>query len=208
MTVVIALVAVGIVAWFAIGTIRNVRLGHEVMRWMQDGLPVLGRRTTVRWLGSSVVELAIHDAEPPFAEVTVVVFLVPRDLPWGWPLARLRGRRDTLIVRGVLRKAPRTELEALDPASWSGRDALPRVPKEWAVDASRTDGIRVHHAGEHALELAGELLALAPAPWRLVRLSLRRREPNIQLHVALPDRREPARAFFAIVRTLAARAAA
>ena len=38
------------------------------------------------------------------------------------------------------------------------------------------------------------------------RLSLRRTEPNFQLHVSLPDRRQPARNFFEAVHTLAERA--
>ena len=129
MTELIGIAAVVVVAWFAAGTIWNVHLGRETMRWMQDGLPSLGERTTVRWLGSSAVELVIDKGKAQFARAAVVIFLEPRDLPW-WPLSRLRGRRDTLIVRGVLKRIPNVELEALDPSSWSGRDALPRVPKD------------------------------------------------------------------------------
>src|SRR5512143_1159603 len=57
MSELIAVAAVAVVAWFAWGTIANVRKGRELMRWMQGGLPALGERTTVRWLGSSVVEM-------------------------------------------------------------------------------------------------------------------------------------------------------
>ncbi len=133
MTELIAIAAVAVVAWFAAGTIWNVRTGRALMRWMQGGLPLLGERTTVRWLGSTAVEMVIRDGKAPFAGVTLVIFLEPRDMPWMWALGRRRGRRDTLIIRGVLRRAPAVEFEALDPASWSGRDALPRVPPEWLV---------------------------------------------------------------------------
>ena len=126
----VGVLAVAVVAWFAGGTIWNVREGRALMRWMQGGLPILGGRTTVRWLGSTAVEMVINDGKAPFARVTVVTFLEPRDLPWMWALGRSRGRRDTLIIRGVLRRAPVLELEALDPASWSDRDALPRVPRK------------------------------------------------------------------------------
>ncbi len=124
MTEIIAITAVAIVAWFAAGTIWNIRRGRLLMHWMQGGLPVLGERTTVRWLGSSAVEMVIRDGKAPFASVTLVIFLEPRDMPWSWALGRARGRRDTLIIRGVLRGTPKIELEALDPASWSGREAL------------------------------------------------------------------------------------
>jgi hypothetical protein len=199
MTNLVAVAAVVIVAWFAAGTIWNVRLGRDQMRWMQGGLPVLGGRTTVRWLGSSVVEMVINDGEPPFASVTVLVFLEPRDLPW-WPLSRLRGRRDTLIIRGTLRRAPSLELEALDPASWSARDALPRVPRQWP---RRGDGFVVHHENAAALATAEALLASAEhAGMEVWRLSVRRSEPHFQLHVRLPDRRRPAREFFETVHAL------
>jgi hypothetical protein len=210
MTELIGIAAVAVVAWFAAGTIWNVRRGHAFMRWMQGGLPALGSRTTVRWLGSSVVEMVIRDGKAPFAGVTLIIFLEPRDLPWMWALGRRRGRRDTLIVRGMLRQTPAVELEALDPVSWSGRDALPRVPRGWqARQATAPGGVVVHHADAAALAHADTLLALAEraasAVWRL---SVRRTEPNFQLHVPLPDRRQPARDFFEAVHALAERALA
>ena len=203
MTELIGIAAVAIVAWFAAGTIWNVRKGRELMRWMQGGLPTIGERTTVRWLGSTAVELVIDQGKAEFARVTVVVFLEPRDLPW-WPLSRLRGRRDTLIIRGVLRRAPSFELEALDPLSWSGRDALPRVPRDWPVREAAAPGDIVVHHETAALAHVDALLAIARrAEMKVLRLSVRRTEPNFQLHVLLPDRRQSAHDFFEVVRALA-----
>jgi hypothetical protein len=200
MTEAIGVAAVLLVAWFATGTIWNVRLGSAVMRWMQDGLPVLGSRTTVRWLGSSVAEMTMREAHAPFSAVTVVLFLEPRDLPW-WPLSRARGRRDTLIVRGSLRRAPGAELEALEPASWSAREARSRVPGGWLV---RKNALVIHHESAAALKLAEALLVRAQGAGLAVRrLSVRRTEPAFQIHVALPDRAKAAREFFGAVRELA-----
>ena len=196
MTVLIGAAAVLLVAWFAAGTIWNVRLGGQVMRWMQEGLPALGSRATVRWLGSSVVELVINEGEAELARAAVVIFMEPRDLPW-WPLSRLRGRRDTLIVRGFLKRPPAVELEILDPASWSGRDALGRVPKEWPAG----DLKKLKIFGEQGR--AEALLALAERSGLDVRrLSVRRAEPHLQLHVALPDRSRSSREFFEVVHDL------
>jgi len=204
MTELVGIAAVAVVAWFAAGTIWNVRAGRELLRWMQGGLPLLGERTTVRWLGSTAVELVINQGKAQFAKATAVIFLEPRDLPW-WPLSRLRGRRDTLIIRGVLRRAPSFELEALDPASWSARDALPRVPRDW-LQAAAPGGVVVHHAGAAALGHAYALLEIAQrAGMGVWRLSVRRTEPNFQLHVPLPDRRQSARDFFQAVQALADR---
>jgi hypothetical protein len=208
MTVLIGIAAIVVVAWFATGTIVNVAKGRAVMHWMQGGLPALGERTTVRWLGSTAVEMAIREAKAPFTAVTLVVFLEPRDVPWLWALGRSRGRRDTLIVRGALQALSALELEALDPGSWSGRDALARVPPEWPVRELASAGVaRVHHADAAALARAEALLALADRAGLAVRrLSVRRAEPSFQLHVGLPDRRQSAREFFEAVRTIAARA--
>jgi hypothetical protein len=208
MTELIGIAAVAVVAWFAAGTIWNVHKGRALMRWMQGGLPALGGRTTVRWLGSTAVEMVIRDGKAPFASVTVIIFLEPRDMPWMWALGRSRGRRDTLIVRSVLRRAPEVELEALDPASWSARDALPRVPPEWLVrQAEVPGGVVVHYASAAALARADALLALAQrAGLAVKRLSVRRTEPNFQLHVSIPDHRQPAGDFFEAVHAIAERA--
>jgi hypothetical protein len=209
MTEMIGIIAVAVVAWFAAGTIWNIRKGRELMRWMQDGLPVLGERTTVRWLGSSVVEMAIREGNAPFANATLVIFLEPRDMPWMWPLARIRGRRDMLIVRGVLRRTPTEEFEALDPASWSAREVRGRLPPGWP---ERQAGGRmvVHHATDAAAASSAVLLKEAQEAGLIVkRLSVRRTEPNFQLHVAIPDReRQRARDFFKGIHALAERALA
>jgi hypothetical protein len=208
MTILIAVAAVAIVAWFAAGTVWNIRSGHLLMRWMQGGLPTLGERTTVRWLGSTAVEMAIRDGKAPFASLTLVIFLEARDTPWMWALGRTGGRRDTLIIRGVLRGLPEVELEALDAASWSGREALKRVPPEWSVrDGAAAGDLIVHYSNAAALAHADALLTEARRAGLVVkRLSVRRTEPQFQVHLSIPDQRQPARAFFETVQTIAKRA--
>jgi hypothetical protein len=205
MTELIGIAAVAVVAWFAGGTIWNVRTGRALMRWMQGGLPLLGERTSVRWLGSTAVEMTIRDAKAPFAGVTLVIFLEPRDLPWMWAIGRAQRRRDTLIIRGMLRRTPQVEFEALDNSSWSGREALSRVPRDWLVrQAEEPGGAVVHHASVAALKEADALLRLARHEGLMVkRLSVRRSAPHFQLHVPAPDPRRPAHDFFKAVQTLA-----
>jgi len=206
MTELVGALAVAIVAWFAAGTIWNVRKGSALMRWMHDGLPVLGERTTVRWLGSTAAEMTMREAKAPFGAVTVVIFLEARDLPWMWALGRARGRRDTLIVRGTLRREPRLEFEALDPTTWSGREALPRVPSGWPIhQPAATGGLVVHGPDAAAIERSNALLAFAGGAG-VVRLSVRGTEPHFQIHVVLPDGRRGAREFFETIRTLGERA--
>jgi hypothetical protein len=204
MNLLIAITAIALVAWFAAGTVLNVRRGRLTMAWMQDGLPAIGSRTTLRWLGSSAIELTIAEAAAPFTAATVVVFLEPRDVPWMWAIGHFRGRRDTVIIRGLLRKPPAAQCEALVPASWSGREAVHRVPKEWTSARSDAEGVVVHYADAEGLAIANVLLGIARgAGLDVTRLSLRRGEPQFQVHVALPDPGQHARAFFDAVRAMA-----
>jgi hypothetical protein len=198
-----------VMVWFAAGSIWNVRKGKATLRWMQDGLQLLCERTTVRWLGTTAVELVLSKSKPPFEEATLVIFLEPRDVPWLWGFSKSRGRRDALILRARLRRAPHADLEALDRSSFAGRDALRRMASErWSVRESAAPGAPpVFYKVEGALPLADDLLELARAGGLTVRrLSVRRADPHLQLHVDLPAGFAPAADFFAAVRTIGERA--
>jgi hypothetical protein len=201
--------AIVVVAWFAAGSIYNVRRGREALRWMQGGLPALGARTTVRWLGTTAVQMVLREPRPPFQEVTLIVFLEPRDVPWTWALSRPRGRRDLLIVRAQLRAPPRVDLEVIDRRSWSGREVLRRLPAgEWSVREPASPGQgAAYHRAPGALARADELLALAAGLGVAVpRLSVRTGTPHLQLHLALPRPGVPADAFFRTLRGLGEKA--
>src|SRR5512135_73786 len=107
-----------VVGWFALGTHFNVRKGEDALRWLQKGLPLVGEKATLRWLGSSVVELKVNKAKDPFRTAEVLVAMEPRDVPFFWAWGHLRGRRDILIFRGQLKNAPRFDVEAHSPNSW------------------------------------------------------------------------------------------
>ncbi len=113
-----------VMLWFALGTQRNIRKGNELLRWLQGGLPILGRRTTMRWLGSSAIELGIVEPAAPFREAMVVIVLEPRDVSLLWAYARWRGRRDFVIVRASLVRPPRFGIDVRDPRGWTSRSEV------------------------------------------------------------------------------------
>jgi hypothetical protein len=173
---------------FALGTGRNVSRGNDILRWLQAGLPLIGRKTTLRWLGSSVVELAIADANDPFREATVLTVLEPRDLVWLWPIARRRGRRDFLVVRCSLKRAPRIAVEVADRRAWTGRDRPRQADEEeWQPVEAWTAHVRASVAmgadGLLARRLWDRLAAASAGPWRL---SVRRTVPHLEVHVLAP----------------------
>jgi hypothetical protein len=209
MTAVLTIAALLVVGCFAAGTVWNVRKGSAVMRWMEGGLPRLGPRATVRWLGTTSVELGIASAKPPFERVTLVIFLEPRDVPWLWGIAHLRGRRDTLIVRAQLRHPPEGELEVLDPASWSSREPLRRIARErWSLrEPSAPGGLPAYYRAPAALAQGDALLALASRAGLAVRrLALGREAPHVELHLDLPPLAASAADTFEALRALGERA--
>lgn len=198
----IALVLI-VMLWFTFGTQRNIRKGNDLLRWLQGGLPILGRRTTLRWLGSSAVELGIVEGSEPFRDATVVVVLEPRDVGLLWAFARSRGRRDFVIVRANLRRAPRFSLEAGDPRGWTGRFDEPRDeslrPLSWPGK-----GVSAWASGSADATLARsaweELARASGGVWKLVVQPV---VPHLEVHVLPPDvTRVPADRLLSAIRDL------
>lgn len=187
-SVTIALMLV-VLLWFAVGIQWNIRKGNALLRWLQQGLPLLGRRTTLRWLGSSVVELKITQPQEPFLDAEVLVVLEPRDVGplWGW--ARLRGRRDFLILRARLHQPPRFEVEVGDRRGWTGREALQRLTlRDWERADWGDANVQIAYSGGRAPQVAHrlwqEFQGVSKGIWRL---SVRRAYPHVEVHLMPPD---------------------
>jgi hypothetical protein len=178
-------VVIAVVGWFALGTHINVRKGHRFLEWLQAGLPLMGGKTTLRWLGSSVVQLQIADACEPFRSVEVLIVLEPRDVPPLWLLSRLRGRRDLLIVRTQLRDPPKSQLEILHTGAWSTQ-SVEREVKNLNWQLMEILPFRVY-----ALQLGAEpshLIATAEqTKLELLRLGVRRSGHALEVHWRLPS---------------------
>jgi hypothetical protein len=196
------IVVILVVGGFALGTQRNVSRGHDAMAWAQDGLPLVGAKTTLRWLGSSVVQLKIPNAKRPFRETEVLFVLEPRDIAPLWWLTRVRGRRDLFIFRSRMHKLPEFEFEAFEPTAWSarGREAQLRSQKWQAVPVR--DPL-VAYAPEPP-PAAGRLLDLAGlSGCPLIRLSIQRHDPNFEVHWPLAELKKlPASTVFETLRKL------
>jgi hypothetical protein len=178
-----------VLLWFAFGRQRNIRKGNDALKWLQGGLPLLGKRTTLKWLGSTAMQLNITDPRAPLSEAEVLVVLEPRDLGWLWAWSIRRGRRDFLIIRGGLQGPPSFELEAGDAAGWTREDRLKRLDwGAWSEADWGSEGIRVAHSADADPELIRpmweDLRSLAGSVWRL---SVRRDNPHLEVHVPLPD---------------------
>jgi hypothetical protein len=178
-----------VMLWFTWGTQRNISRGNAVLTWLRKGLPVLGERATIKWLGSSAVEVDIVEPRHPFAEASVVVVLEPRDVPWFWAWSRGRGRRDFMILRARLERSPGLEFEAGDDSGWTGGDRINRLDeKRWILaDWGRPD-LRVFHApGSDPEALRSPFDKLQDGGGGIWRMSVRREPPHLEVHVLPPD---------------------
>jgi hypothetical protein len=189
LTALLLIALVVFMLWFALGTQRNIQRGNRLLRWLQTGLPLLGRRTTLRWLGSSAAQLTLRQAHEPFREAEVVVVLEPRDVSLLWAWARARNRRDFLILRGELIRPPGFELEAGDARGWTGRERLQRVDGDaWEASDWGEEHIEVRHTPFAEQDIArrcwGQLREASGGVWRL---SIRREAPHVEAHVLPPD---------------------
>jgi len=196
------IVVILVVGGFALGTHRNVRRGDDAMRWAQSGLPLVGEKTTLHWLGSSVLQLKIQNAKRPFREAEVLFVLEPRDIAPLWWLARARGRRDLFIFRSRLHTLPGFEFEAFAPKAWSarGREAQLRSQKWQPIPAREPLVAYVPEPLPSANRLL-DTVALSGCP--LVRLSIHRGDPNFEVHWPLAELRKlPASTVFETLRKL------
>ena len=196
-----------IMGWFAFGVIYNLRRGEALLKWIQNGLPAIGQRTTFRWLGTSVAELVIAHAKKPFRRLETLLVLKPRDIFWMTILAYLQGRSDIVIFRAQLTTAPITDLELVDPKTWSGRAALKQIQqRKWE---SRPYKDMQLWAPQGLLDLAASTLDRLTFPMekfspRYACFGLRRDAPNFEVHVPFPQyRTASADQYFEALRELA-----
>jgi hypothetical protein len=198
-----------IMGWFAFGVIYNLRRGDALLKWMQNGLPGIGQKTTFRWLGTSVAELVIAHAKKPFRRLETILVFKPRDVFWMTILSYFQGRDDIVIFRAQLATAPLTDLELVDQKTWSGRDTLKKfTDRKWE---SKTYQSLQLLAPAGLLDLATQTLDMLALPMqklsvRYARFSLRRdaSRPNLELHVPFPAYRSTeAKEYFEALRELA-----
>jgi len=206
---VLVVAVIVLMGWFAIGVIYNLRRGDALLKWMQNGLPDIGQKTTFRWLGTSVAELVIAHAKKPFRRLETLLVFKPRDVFWMTILAYFQGRDDMVIFRAQLTTAPVADLELVDPKTWSGRGVLKQFAnRKWESKAYQ--GLQLM-APAGLLDLATKTLDSLTIPMQKLssnyaRLSLRRdaSRPNFEVHVPFPAYRIlDARQYFGALRELA-----
>jgi len=107
-TLVVALV---LLSWYFLGMQYNIRRGRRTLKWLEQGLPIIGEKAGLNWSGVSSVDIQVQGAKDPFRSAEISVELKPREIPFWWAWRRGKAS-DTLIFQGQLRMAPRFDLVA------------------------------------------------------------------------------------------------
>ena len=191
-----------LILWYAVALIYNRRLGIRTYRWLQPGVATLGKITQAKWLGSSGsgARIGVAQAKAPFRQAEVAFLLETRELLPLWLLNRLRGIRDSLVVRVQLRSVPQGELEILPQGHSRFGDLLTESKQNpWAMlDRELPAGLQAAARGrntDNMLESAKALLnEVGPG---IRRLSLARTAPHLILDMKIAQlRSEPSERFF------------
>lgn len=175
------------------GTWINRKRSKAFGTWLQGGLRIIGGRPTWKWVGtmSSGAQVLVTDAAAPFRQVEIIYLLLTREFLPLWAIERVRGKRDTLVVRAELRVAPAREFEVV-PMHGSLYRALNQgaevQPWTWQQMPAGL-GLATRSTGDEALAARIRALLERYGPY-IQRFSLRKRQPNLILFIRLtgPER--------------------
>ena len=103
-----------LVLWYFVFATYNRRRGVRIFRWLQRDFSKLGDSKNIQsgWIGSSGsgAQIVVQPAHPPFQRLELLYLLQSRELAPLWLIDVLRGKRDLIICRAVLRDRPGGEV--------------------------------------------------------------------------------------------------
>jgi len=198
-------VASGLVAaWYFIFARYNRRRSLEILRWLEAALGGEGEMAGVQWSSPSRFRVPLRLAAGVFQRASIVVEMVPRELPLQWLVSRWHKQQDSVTFCADLDVPPAMNLE-LHNHRWCGRTQrrLPLDVARWSVGQS-TPLVLTSRAD---WEMGGVLNSLLATPHReFLELRIRRKSPHLRARVALesiqPDAPAPGQVF-ALLREVA-----
>lgn len=114
-------VAIGITlvlfVWYLVGSYLNRRRSQQLINIIRQAVPLVGEKPTIKWYGRSAFQVDIGEPRAPFAGFHLLCVLEPRDFALAQAWNRYKGRRDQVLIRADLARAPRQASQP-DPASY------------------------------------------------------------------------------------------
>ncbi len=179
-TIIVISLSIFLLLWYIGGHLYNRWRGQYLVRWLEEGLDVVGEERQRGWIGSpaSGARILIHRAHPPFQRMEITLLLENREIPILWLADRLQRKRDSVIIRathqspgdGEVRVGPLSEMYDPQFSSWN-REQGPH-------------GLLILHRGPGAPRQLAKL-----TPWLdryspyLRRFILQRRDPHLTVWI-------------------------
>jgi hypothetical protein len=173
-------------AWYVVGWQLNRRRGERLLEWVIRALRASGEQVTVTRLGTSGFQVNVKRAHAPFEAMEATVLLQPREILLLWILNLLRGRADSLVVRGTLRTPPRGDVEAAGRKSPLAGRLMKGIGESGWSHQETPSGLMVASRGKGGHQQAEAISHLVEdlSP-RLVRLSLSKKAPHVLANLSM-----------------------
>lgn len=177
-----------LLCWYLVGMQYNIRRGRRALKWLEQGLPILGEKAALNWSGVSQVQVHIAKAKDPFRAADVVVQLKPRELPFWWVWQPRTASQDLLIVRAHLRNAPGFDLVSHSPRVPADEQLKRHGAGQWsAVQGGLANAMNADIRGNISPYTVNRLIVQTTLEgMTLTRLVVHRSAPNLEIHYLLP----------------------
>ncbi len=177
-----------LLCWYLVGMQYNIRRARRTLKWLEQGLPVIGEKAALNWAGVSQVQIQITKAKDPFRTAEVWIQMEPRELPFWWLWTRSRPIKDTLIFRSHLRTAPGFDLVSHSPHVPADEQLKHSGSGHWtAVQGGLANAMNADIRGNISPYAVNRLIVQTTLEgMTLTRLIVHRSAPNLEVHYLLP----------------------
>jgi hypothetical protein len=177
-----------LLCWYLIGMQYNIRRARRTLKWLEQGLPIIGEKATLNWSGVSHVQIHIPKAKDPFRSADVAVQLQPRELPFWWIWQSKIETQDTIVMRAHLRTAPGFDLVSHSPRVPADEKLKRHGAGQWtAVQGGLANAMNADIRGNISPYTVNRLIVQTTLEgMTLTRLIVHRSAPNVEVHYLLP----------------------
>lgn len=178
-----------LLCWYLIGMQYNIRRGRRALKWLEQGLPIIGEAAALNWSGVSQVQIQIPKAKEPFRAAEVLIQMKSREIPFWWFWKKEAAKQDALIIRAHLRAAPRFDLVSHSPHVLADEQLKRSGTGQWtAVQGGLANAMNADIRGTISPYAVNRLIVQTTLEgMTLTRLIVHRSAPNLEVHYLLPE---------------------
>jgi hypothetical protein len=177
-----------LLCWYLVGMQYNIRRARRALKWLEQGLPVIGEQAALNWSGASQAQIHVAKAKDPFRSADILIQLQPREIPLWWLWQPRAPTHDLLIVRAQLRAAPDFDLVSHSPRVRADEQLKRHGMGQWsAVQGGLANAMHADIRGNISPYAVNRLIVQTTLEgMTLLRLMAHRSAPNLEVHYLLP----------------------